>query len=661
MPISHHACLVAAVMLLSPSPANAAKGDLKIAPGPATISEDEKAIQADPNKGMEHGVILLEETERDESLGTDTQVSYHLRAKILSDEGRTLGNVEIPFNTRSGQLKQWWGRVLCPGGSDTVLREDQLQGHTEVRTSSREYRVLKGILPGVAVGCVIDYGYVFWDSGVSDRTRLSLQRAWPVQLLRYKWIPNPASARSFRSTRTEGLSIDVQKSDRSYIITGRDLPPVPAEPWMPSDDAVRGMATFYYLDAKVDVRDYWNSEAKKEDREARSFASPDRAVRETIATMKIPEGAELRAKLRAAYDWLAANVRSTVLVTPEEEERVTDRKKHEDEMERRGFTEVLAAKEGLPRQLDDIYMGLARALGAEASLVLVTDRTDHYWDPDLLTLSQFDWSLVAVRAPGEPDEKAILVDPGSGLPFGEIPWVVTGPRGLLTSEKGYREIPLPPSDLERNVSETRADLSFAGGSVNARFSRTGSGQQGYLARRQLRRLPPAERQMRIDALCGAGASFDVSKAEAPKALVDVNAGFAISCEGTLSAPAPDEGVAHYGLKIGGPWFERVPFLPSATRVHPLVFDFPKIDATILAVGSPEGFAPGAPPPPVHLESAFGRYTLEVKVTSAGYEVDRRFWFGPLMVPPAQYANLRAFLTDVQAADGTTLDFKRKGG
>jgi hypothetical protein len=250
--------LAAAAILLPRSPAIAGKGDFKIVPGPATISDEEKAIRADPGKGMEHGVILLEETERDESLGTDTQVSYHLRAKVLSDEGRKLGDVEIPFNTKKGELKQWWGRVLCPGGGGTVLRQDQLQGHTEVRFAEGEYRVLKGILPGVAVGCVIDYGYVFWDSGVNDRTRLSLQREWPVMLLRYRWIPNPASARSFHSTRTEGLSIDVQKAERNYVITGKDLPPVPVEPWMPSDDAVRGMATFYYLDAKIDVKDYWN-------------------------------------------------------------------------------------------------------------------------------------------------------------------------------------------------------------------------------------------------------------------------------------------------------------------------------------------------------------------------------------------------------------------
>src|SRR5262245_14349868 len=47
------------------------KTAIDITPGPSVMSDEEKAIQADPAQRIQHGVILLEEYERNENLGTD--------------------------------------------------------------------------------------------------------------------------------------------------------------------------------------------------------------------------------------------------------------------------------------------------------------------------------------------------------------------------------------------------------------------------------------------------------------------------------------------------------------------------------------------------------------------------------------------------------------
>jgi hypothetical protein len=64
---------------------------------------------------------------------------------------------------------------------------------------------------------------------------------------------------------------------------------------------------------------------------------------------------------------------------------------------------------------------------------------------------------------------------------------------------------------------------------------------------------------------------------------------------------------------------------------------------------------------VSLPSAFGHYTLDVKATSAGFQVDRSLTMRVLTVKPEQYRELRAFLNQVRRADRIGLTFVRSEG
>src|SRR5262245_31853902 len=99
------------------TPAAADSADaFSIGPGPASISSDESAVQADPNAGTEHALILLEESECNEDLPSGSESTYHLRAKILGNKGRDLADVAIP-TMKGSKLKRWWGRAIAPDGT----------------------------------------------------------------------------------------------------------------------------------------------------------------------------------------------------------------------------------------------------------------------------------------------------------------------------------------------------------------------------------------------------------------------------------------------------------------------------------------------------------------------------------------------------------------
>ena len=87
---------------------------------------------------------------------------------------------------------------------------------------------------------------------------------------------------------------------------------------------------------------------------------------------------------------------------------------------------------------------------------MVADRRTQTWQPALKSIRQFNGTVVAVNPmPGNP-RMFKAVDPGSELPYGEIPWWYAGHPGLLTTESGAHEIPLRLAPPESNVSPTWA-------------------------------------------------------------------------------------------------------------------------------------------------------------------------------------------------------------
>jgi hypothetical protein len=360
------------------------------------------------------------------------------------------------------------------------------------------------------------------------------------------------------------------------------------------------------------------------------------------------------------YDWLGSHVRNIDLESSEEIEALSGGRS--EGTLREGLRDILEKAEGRPWQIDLGFLGMARALGAEAYLVLASDRRDHDWNPGLLALDQFEEGLVALRSPDDPESRVTFADPGSGLPYGEIPFWVSGARALLTSPKGGKEILLPGTEAERNASSTRAEITLdaARGAARIRWSRTGTGQQGLLERRELRALAPGDRRKRLEDLCGASGDIEITRAEAPH-LDDAGSPFDLECEGESTRrgePGDEGGVS---LHLTGPWIEEVPALPSTRRVHPIRLPFASLEKSTIEIPAPPGYRPAEPPTPDRVESGAGAYTLAVKTDGASYIVERSLKYSRAEMPREEYDALRRFLEEVRVADRTPLVFRREAG
>ncbi len=651
--------VVATVTALVLAPAGAApkKTDIVIEPGPAQMTEAERALAPDPAGGAEHAIILSLDVERDDRRGTGYEKGVHLRAKIHSNEGRGLADVEIPI-TDTGKLKQWWGRTILPDGTVLELAESDLKRQTAARAEGREASVLKAALPGVVPGAVIDYGYVLLDDGMPWIETVDLQRPWKVERLRYRWRASDWLQAAYRPKRLDGLTADIQKDREAILVTAERIPPMKEEPHMPPPDESRASVTLYYIAPYTSYDRFWEDLGRRVDVGLKRFLGRDKPLREIVASL--PEG-PLEKRLEAAYDWVEANIKREGLLSAEEVESGSSEK---EEDARSNVTTLLEKKAGSFYEVAALYIGLARLLGAEAYLVFAPDRTERYWDPNLRSTYSFDYLLVAVQPPAEGEGKTIFADPGSGLPFGEVPWWIAGVPAMLCTPKGGKPATIPLSDMRKNTIEARANVSFTRDLDTQRglWTRVAKGQSAYASRHSLRRTAPDERQERIDGYCGAGTEFEVREANAAD-LDRLGGELKIRCDASREGLGIDPEVDRLQVAFGGPWISALPELGAAPeRQFPVVFDYPWVAVEEVIVNAPPGYEPeGTPFEPVRVDSPYGRYQLRVDVSETAYRIQRMVVLGAVIVQVPEVPKLRAFLDDARRHDRTPLVFQRKSG
>ena len=656
--------LAAGLSFLSGAPvfAGGAKAAVTdVAPGPSSMSDEEKAIVADPNAGAQHGVILVEQTDLDESGQKYKRYSYHLRAKILSSEGRDLADLVLPLDPNEGDLVEWWGRTILPDGRTLELGKEDLKRSVHERARGADIAELKGVLPGVEPGCVIDYGFVFHDRSflLSRWTRVPLQRRWPVRSFTYRWVPSLSYVSGFLVSRAGGMAVEATRTGLALKVVGSDLKPVVREAWGPPEESLRASVSLFYFTKTENGTDFWNSEAKKVEGRVAAFLKSGARITGALPGLGLDPASPLVERLRKVEAWIAATVRQ---IAPGRTDGLEAYREDQidlpKDLKRKTADDVLAAGEGSAIQKGLVLIGFARALGLDAHLVLAADRTDHYWDRNIVTMWQFDEALVVIRDPAQPAAPPILAEPGLGLGVGEIPWWISGAVGLEATPQGAKDLLFPGSDPNGNVSETTAKADLReDGTATVSWKVKFSGESGLLDGVSLRGKTLDDRQKSIDELCGGADGVDVSKAAAPG--VDAaGAALALECEGeTLSAGSTGEQLS---FRLAEPLIADFPDLPRGARTMPVILDFPRVDRLSLEVAAPAGWKGGAAPAPVRSEGPFGSYVLTITPSPAGFTVQRSLSILRPKVDPGAYRGFEKFLNDARTADRAQLTFVKAG-
>ncbi|MCK4486524.1 MAG: DUF3857 domain-containing protein, partial [Desulfobacterales bacterium] len=107
-------------------------------------------------------IFLLDENIEEISNNGSCKSTIHQVFKILRESGKEYADSEISYDSRTETISLLYARTITPGGKIIPLKKNAISVITPYSEfpAYSDYKELTFSMPGVEVGCVIDYKYV---------------------------------------------------------------------------------------------------------------------------------------------------------------------------------------------------------------------------------------------------------------------------------------------------------------------------------------------------------------------------------------------------------------------------------------------------------------------------------------------------------------------
>jgi hypothetical protein len=237
-------------------------------------------------------VILYREVDRDDNARTGNEQNY-LRIKILTEEGRKYGDVEIPYFREQGNIVGIRARTVRPDGR-VVHFEGKAYDKTIVKARGVKYLAKTFTLPDVQVGSIIEYRYAYdmtenyvYDShwilsnelftrhakfSLKPNRDFALRWSWPVGLPQGTTAPKE------------------EPSSKIVRMESQNIPAVQIEDFMPPANELKFRVDFEYSENNVelDPTRFWKQRGKKLNAFVESFLGKPKSLEQEVARMVSP-------------------------------------------------------------------------------------------------------------------------------------------------------------------------------------------------------------------------------------------------------------------------------------------------------------------------------------------------------------------------------------
>ena len=437
--------------------------------------------------------------------------STYARIKVLTEKGKDLATVELPYLRGNFKIEDIKGRTIHPDGTViplTVKPEDLMVSKTgETQIGKKVFS-----LPSVEVGSILEYSYElrYGDDEYSS-PEWEIQRPYFVHKAHYQFTPFKAfmprgsvdTATSMYLTDSRGRTVNsliwwnnlppgvtMQTSvNGSYSVDVTDVPPIPEEEWMPPIESFLYKVFFYYK-AASSASDFWISEAKLWSKDVDKFAEPSSAIHDAVNGLIAPTDSDVD-KAKKLYDAVQALDNTDYSRTKSASEMKALKIK-----EAKHAQDTWQQKSGSSEDIAMLYLAMLRAAGLTAYATKVVDRDKGIFDPTYLSLEQLDSTLVAVSVGG----KEILLDPGEKMcPFQTTNWRHSDARGLGQSPQGVSIATTGLQQYTDNVTRRLGDVYLDGqGGVTGHINIIMTGQRALHWRQAALEEDDAELKKQFD-------------------------------------------------------------------------------------------------------------------------------------------------------------------
>ena len=438
----------AAAEFRDPTPAEKAMTSVDFAPGAAAVILNWHQVVVDDKN----------------SYRTD-----YFRIKILTEEGKKYGDVEVPYIALLYDVNHIKARTVRPDGSIATFGGKTFDKVVVkvggVRLISKTFT-----LPDVQVGSIIEYRYDIANRGnlIYD-TSFSPQRELPIIHEEISLEPYVYGGyNTFFSYRGLPAGKKPEIHGSKYEMTLENIPPFEEEPFAPPEATIKPELQFWYTAGKTEPDAFWTKEAHDWADAIEPFVGDGRAVKDA-ATAAMAGAATPEEKLRKLY----ARVQEIRNLSFEPERTDAETRKLNDN---NSAQDVLRNGYGGIRDINRLFVSMARAAGFDAHVIRLCERDEQFIAKNVPIGRQLDGEIAAVTIDG----KQQFFDPGTPYaPFGVLSWQKTSTSGLLIARKQEKAVWIDtPWPLNASATMKRsAHLELEDGVVRGTVLVTYTGQE----------------------------------------------------------------------------------------------------------------------------------------------------------------------------------------
>jgi hypothetical protein len=613
------------------------------------ITPEELKMTSEPMAPGAPAIMLFRQVDRDDRGNTAHENNY-VRIKILTDEGRKYGDVEIPFfKTHGNSVVGVKARTIRQDGSIADF-DGKVFDKSIVKFKGLKYMAKTFTLPDVQVGSIIEYSYTIdlaehwifdshWilsDELFTKTANFSLRpytNSYVPYSVRWSWQGLPPGA----EPPTEG-------PDHIIRLQAHNIPAFHSEDYMPPEDELKSRVDFTYSDElpEKDANQFWKKRGKKLNGSVESFVGKRKAMEEAVAQIVAPNDPP-EVKLPKIYARVQQLRNTSYEVRKTEQEQKRDKQKDPTNVEdvwKRGY--------GDGAQLTWLFLALTRAAGFESYGVMASERRNFFFNPATMDAYKLDANVVLVKVNG----KDMYFDPGAAFtPFGMLTWYETGVPGLRLDKDGgtWVRTTLPASS--ESCTERKAVLNLSDtGELEGKLTITFTGLEAMRRRVEERNEDDADRQKFIE---------DEAKEYIPAAseIELTNKPDWNSSSSSL--------VAEYKMKLPG-WVSgagRRAMLPvgifsapekhifeHTQREHPIYFEYPFEKLDDVTITLPAGWQVGSLPAVKSQDAKVVLYELKAENNKSSIHLSRKLKVDMMGVEVKYYPALRNFFQLVRSGD-----------
>jgi len=610
------------------------------------VSEEELKMTSELQAPGAPAVILFREVDRDD-YGLPSREENYVRIKVLTEEGRKYGNLNLEFDRAYANIVNIHARTIKPDGSIREFKEQVLE-RTVVKARGLSYLAKTLTLPDVQVGSILEYYYTVTLVGnLLYRSHWIVDDELFTRKAKFTLKPYQSENRQMSLRRSwQGLPPGlqpIQGMDRLFTLEVEDVPAFQVEDFMPPPIELRGRVDFIYEDRyfERDPDAYWRHVGKDWNEGLEAFLGSPKAMEKAVSEMISPNDPP-ETKLRRIYGRVQ-KLRNTSLET----QKTVQEQKRDKEKPVKTVEDVWKHGYGTGVQLTWLYLALLRAAGFEAYGVWVSSRRDYFFNPKTMESRRLNANVVLVKMNG----KDVYLDPGAAFtPFGMLTWSETGTPGLCLNREGGTWIKTTlPRSSESRVQRTATLMLTDTGTLQGKVTVTFTGLAAMYNRLEVHGADDVARRKFLEDLIkgeipGAPEAELTNKPEWDNPELPLIAEFNLKVP-DWSLSAGKRTVVPTAIFSAT---ERYVF-DSPHRTHPVYFRYPYEKDDDVTVELPSGWQVSSVPTPQTRSGPNLAYSLKVENGRTKLAVSRTLSVDEFLLEAASYPQLRDFFQAVRTA------------